>query len=806
MAAPVWLLSVDLQTKTASFTTGLADAAKKARSTFADIGAGAEDMGTRTGHSFGSVRANLGLIDNTIRGAHAQAMADLVRMFSESRIVMAALPIAATAAGIVMLGGLVVELVEKLRELRLVHEKLADDMLRFQTTANDTYRGLEDKLLNAERRVDELRNDHMAALQKQLELIDHQSMEDLQRSLEALAKTADTVFKDLSSHWYSFWAGGSAGAKHSFDEFEVRYKALLSTGSDTDAKSASDMLHSKLDREMRILEAQRTIANTHGGDTDASFAARLELQRAGAGYAQKDIEAQQQLVSLLEDQVKNEAEINKLKSSASTGARLQESNEAAQRRSAAAREGAQSMLQMAQESVAAAKATADARLATHRASLEEQLASDSDFAARERDIKLAANQAEIAALDKSGKDYENQLKALKDKQLEIRSSYDAKIAELTATENVAAYHRDIENLITAEREKIQATREGSAERLQAIDAALAEEAAHNLQQTEQYRNLLAERAQMARRAAEEDGRDKEAAGIAQANLTVKIGQMQVAAEQQQMAVANSLRIMTRAREVQEQTFLANALYAIRLHGLMDEVAALDKGGKDYDTKLQALHNKEKELVQQHENDITAIKQKAEIQRNQSVMAAEGQMQSFMARELTQSIMGHQTWGHMILSIGDQVVSGMIRNALMSNHADEITRLSDAKYAARKMFKAGTHFPFPMNLVMPPVLAAGAFATVMAFATGTDKVAGVGRGDVVPAMLTPGEGIVPGGVMDGLRNVAQRGGFNQRPANVVHFRPTYHIQTIDGDGWNAALEKHADQTQRHIEDTLRRLNK
>src|SRR6185437_16142677 len=110
MAAPVWLLSVDLDAKTATFTTGLADAARKARGAFNDIGSGAEDMAGRGERSFGSLRANLGLIDNTIRGAHAQAMADLMRLWAQNAIVMSALPIAATAAGFILVGGIVYEL------------------------------------------------------------------------------------------------------------------------------------------------------------------------------------------------------------------------------------------------------------------------------------------------------------------------------------------------------------------------------------------------------------------------------------------------------------------------------------------------------------------------------------------------------------------------------------------------------------------------------------------------------------------------------------------------------------------------
>jgi hypothetical protein len=74
------------------------------------------------------------------------------------------------------------------------------------------------------------------------------------------------------------------------------------------------------------------------------------------------------------------------------------------------------------------------------------------------------------------------------------------------------------------------------------------------------------------------------------------------------------------------------------------------------------------------------------------------------------------------------------------------------------------------------------------------------------MLTPGEGVVPGGVMDGLRNMARNGNMGQAGhTTVVHVRPTYHVSTIDGDGMQEALEKHTDVLQRHMESTMRKMN-
>jgi hypothetical protein len=105
-----------------------------------------------------------------------------------------------------------------------------------------------------------------------------------------------------------------------------------------------------------------------------------------------------------------------------------------------------------------------------------------------------------------------------------------------------------------------------------------------------------------------------------------------------------------------------------------------------------------------------------------------------------------------------------------------------------------------------MFAAAAFAGVMAYEGGTDMVPGVGRGDIVPAMLTPGEGVVPGGVMDGLRKMAQSGTVNGWTTVHMTHAPTYHVNTIDGDGIRDVLDKHSAEFTKHVNNQLRKMNR
>ena len=52
---------------------------------------------------------------------------------------------------------------------------------------------------------------------------------------------------------------------------------------------------------------------------------------------------------------------------------------------------------------------------------------DLELAEREKEVQLAANQAQIAALDKMGKDYPNQLKAMHEKALGLNSNMQPKL-------------------------------------------------------------------------------------------------------------------------------------------------------------------------------------------------------------------------------------------------------------------------------------------------------------------------------------------------------------------------------------------
>ena len=184
-----------------------------------------------------------------------------------------------------------------------------------------------------------------------------------------------------------------------------------------------------------------------------------------------------------------------------------------------------------------------------------------------------------------------------------------------------------------------------------------------------------------------------------------MSQLALEAELEQQAVLNSARRVTESQQISQQLQAANELYALKQIALQQELAALDKSGKDYELKLKQMLDRQKQLQRQHENEVTAVKDQAEINRNQRILAAENNLNNALAQSATSMLMRHQTVTQSLLQLGDQLVAGMMENAIKSALADNFTKEKDAAAAARKAYIAGMQFPFPVNLVAAPVLAA-----------------------------------------------------------------------------------------------------
>ena len=459
---------------------------------------------------------------------------------------------------------------------------------------------------------------------------------------------------------------------------------------------------------------------------------RTELKAKNAGWTAKEVESQEALVSALKDQVGIEQIGAQLKQQNDSNAKGDTSRQMSAQAAGEARTAAEGALRRGEMVIAADKATATARLDIAHADIASRLAVALEFAGREEQAQLEGNAAQIAALDKLSKDYPAQLKALKDKALDIEQEHSTQVTELTAKASEDTAAKTLADLQSSERERLEATKQGSAARLAALDADIREEQSKQLEDTAFYRDLLQQRVDTARAMAEEAAKQAQESGDEAASHDAAMATLGVAAEKQRNALINSARKSTDEQIAAQDKAIADEEYQIKRTALAREIAALDKSGQEYNNKLKALQDKEKQLTQAHENEITQIGEKAQQDRNKRMLAAQQNFDDSIARGLTQVLMGHESFAKMMNQLGNQVVSGMMENAIKSMLADDMTKEKDAAKAARKAYGIGVSIGGPAGMILGPVFGATAYAAQMAFAQG-GIVPGVGGVDSVPSM-------------------------------------------------------------------------
>jgi hypothetical protein len=576
----------------------------------------------------------------------------------------------------------------------------AGELTKAQTKATedtaDTFDKLNDRMLQVGARADDLAGNHFVALQKQLELLDRQTLSGIIGEIDKMGAEADAAFSKLQSNWFMQLMMGRADVGPAKDELAgmvSEINKLKNTGADPGNATRSllgfDIDHvtgqiDSLEGKMSELRAARNHAPT---TTDRD----MDTNKLNALQQQKELYQ------------KNLATLQLMRDAASESVAINQGD----KKNDTTAEGQQE--------------------AQRQASIygEQQRGLDQRWEAEKRFYEDGK---------KSAKD------ALKDK-------------------------------IESQRTEFEANR--------AFNAEILEQAKQRAELQEK----------IAKEAAEHSAKDAElrATAVEKASLHQLAGKVGQGADDGRLAA-----------EIKKE----NDIYQHQQSAYAMQAAGLDKGGKDYELKLKQINDRQEELTLAHENKITEIKNKAEEDRNARVIAAAKRENDEIARGLTDMVMRHQSFAHMLDSLGSQIASGMMENAIKSIMANDMTKESDAAAAARKAYLAGMHFPFPVNLVMAPALGAMAFASVMAFESG-GIVPGVERGDVVNAKLTPGEGVLPKPLMDRINNTDYSSG-NGRDVH-VHVSPVYHLQALDTSGMRKILTKHNDVLMNHVHNEIRRRN-
>lgn len=241
-----------------------------------------------------------------------------------------ALSAAFAATAVLFLIEALVKGVEKIQEWSEHAHKMALAWDGFDAAVASSFGGLDEKLLQAGIRMDDLKGNHVDALRKALELVDRVSMHELEQEFGTLSKAADDLFEQLKGTWYLL-DSGSKGAQNALTDFKSKYDLLLAEGK---KKDASDLLAGTLQsakETLKTMEAAKKTADEIQPNTEGF------TPGAFAGPTEKELQSQDALVKVLNAQVEAQKKINELAKDDISIKQTEEGNRAAEEKVAASK-------------------------------------------------------------------------------------------------------------------------------------------------------------------------------------------------------------------------------------------------------------------------------------------------------------------------------------------------------------------------------------------------------------------------------------------------------------------------------------
>jgi hypothetical protein len=713
MAQPVWTLSVDLQTRTATFQSGMADAAKAARGSFNDIKSGAEDMARSTGGSMSEARHGVMLLGEEF-GVHLPrgVTSFLTSLGPIAGAMEAAFPFLAIAVGAKIL-------IDHLEKTGDSAAKVSAAWSKVGDIGAEAFDKMQGKLTAAQIRADELAGNHLAALELKLRQIDHSTMQDVISEIGKMGAAADEAFKQSEHGWFMRMLMGQADlgpAKAQLDGYLSEIDKLKHTAAkpedvlklvDVDVADVKNKMGS-IWNLMQQYQAEKNAAS-EAGDNVSEQGADIAL-----GKAQQLWNAQQRILDTMQEQ-------QKVASAGVQVAHVEKGNDRTEEtnRTTAA---AEKLAHENEEIAAGYGKMMLAVVAYHRAQSEGH-GDSSAQALRETlryyaEIDAAAKESAVSRLQANREATQG--------EIELAKAQEAQ--QLSAIQN--ALQRGSISKMEAIREEMALTQESTARKI--VDIKRASQA-----EVEAYQAEIA--------AAQN-------ANAAQSALGVKRG---------------------------------------------------DQGYIDYLKQVDALNQKvsASQLKAANDTAIATAEMQTKLGSLQSSVyqarTAWDQLQNSIASSAARSIVEGKNMGQAFAQVGKQMLQQEIEHVMQIGTIEGLQRLNNARTAATQAFAwAG-------NPILGAPLAAATFAAVMAFEEG-GIVPGVGKGDIVPARLEPGEGVLSNKVMEGLRNAAAGNGSSGGDVHIhAPFQP--HIHAVDAEGVDRMLTKHHQVFQKHLVAHARRMN-
>jgi hypothetical protein len=722
MAQSVWNLSVDLTTRTATFTTGLADAAKGARGSFNDIKASARDMGESTRGSMMEARHGVMLLGEEF-GVHLPrgVTTFLASLGPVATAMQAAFPFLAIAVGATFL-------IEKLLKIGETAEKTSKEWVAISDATAKWGESSKKELLDVQIQIDKLTRDKLKELGDTLKKIDLTTLDHLKSEFDGVGKKADEAFTKMRSNSVLTFLGmgnGVEDVQQMFASAMDKINADLAKGDQkqlaTDLKAAGDQMWNLAAPTYDLVQRLREAHNELG-------ASRIESD----AHYQSLLKAHGVMVSMTEEAAEQH-KIEKDKAGLATDTITPIHNATDPRIASELKK--QLALYMETN---AHKAEADGKLSEERMKMESDVTRY--FAAeytKQVESALRAAEQQHAAASRAN---DEQIKGVESAR---------RISQLGLASDASAY------IISKQEEQTRVK-----ELLQKEQSDL--HAAHEREIAEQQSFI----SQMQSLAATTSGKTQE-------------GALAQAAQAQDKLTAS-------ARQYNEE--MARTTAAIRASDL-----ATAKLNSSWQTFFGQSMQNTKSLAATFRGDLQSSMQRATDAFSQGV---------------AKSIVEGKSFGGVMQGVARQMAESMIQGLVQWGVQDLITKLgmkaTASMVAGANATASMAMAPFPID-TSAPAFGASMMATALAFEDG-GIVPGVGRGDIVPARLEPGEAVLPKRLTEGLTHEARFGKSDGGGGVHHHHHTTFHVNAIDGPSVRGMLQKHSDDFEKHFHSTVRKMNR
>jgi hypothetical protein len=742
MAVPVWQLEVNLTTKSAVFTTGMADAAKAARGSFADIKDSAADMGRSTSGSMLEARHATTLLAEEF-GVHLPRG---LTMFISSLgpvagAMEAAFPYLAIIAGITLL-------IEHLDKMKSAAQEVGEKAAAWQ------------KLKDASEEYGDSLRVTNERLKQELNLLNGGMTNSLAMALKEAAVQAD----QLAGH-----------------------------------------LQEDLDKAMKLVEGQQV-----------GLWSRILGQEGSSDITEKlrsDFDAAKQAIEQGKEQIRQASESGNASSvqSAETSARVN------------AQKNYGNMIVWVGQQLD--KANSEQQKFHDQAAAVANATMDSvgeiSGAYSDQTKRIAILKGALSALHQ---EYDNATLAFSNEQLTI------KIAGVKEAQSQIINLIGLVSPYTAMRKKMAEADEKSDEERMKLESGLTRYFA------EEYQKQIEQQHQASSLANAEAAKDAAARrAISQVSTVSQTSSFLISKQEEQAQLRKILETEQRDLISAHQSEIAEQQsFITQMRAQAEGATNPDDRSKDLaaaaeaQTRLTAAtrqFNEEmartKAAIQASDMETAKLNNSWAVffrQSNQELLSLtatiNGQLQTAMhqftdgmAQGLAKAAVEGKSFGKSMEGVAREMSESMIEGLIKWGMQDVITKMgmkaTAASLAGANATASMALAPWPVDMGAP-AFGATMMGTAMAFEAG-GIVPGVGKGDIVPARLEPGEGILNNRVMDGLKAVAAGNGSAGGKEVHIHNHFSPQIHAVDSEGVDRMLREHGNTFVRHYVAHARRMN-